>query len=722
MAGPLDASLSFVARNRGAVLPAAMLGMVVVLVAPLNAFAMDLLVALNFALAALVLVRASTMRGPLDFSVFPALLLGTTLFRLVINVASTRLILGADAPTPEGVEGVAGRFIESFGRMVAGDSIVVGAVVFAILVVVQFVVITKGASRMAEVAARFALDALPGRQMAIDADVSAGTIDAAEARRRRDDLAREADFFGAMDGASRFVRGDAVAGLVITAVNMAGGLAVGMLQKGWTFAETARAITVLTIGDGLAAQIPAFLIAVASGFVVTRAGRGRTLGEEVPAQLVGAPRILWALAGFMAVLALTPLPGAPLLAGAAIAAAAAMLASRAAGRGGAAAGGTPRARADAAPSRRAALVEPAVERRAAEMGALLAVEPLEVEVGAGLVDLVRAGESSPVLRRIEGVRRQVAQDLGIVVPPVRLRDERSLAWGGYRIKVRGATVGEGELRLGELLAMPGDGRMPSLPGTPTREPAFGLDAIWVTPATRARAEELGCAVASPEAVLGAHFATLVRRHADELLTREHVSDLLQELSRRAPRLVQDTVPACIRPGELQRVMQLLLRERVPVRDLEAVLESVADAAQRVRDPHGLAEAARMALRRTICQQHARADEHGRSVLACVVAGGALDALVAGAVRCSDGELSIDMSAAEAGRVVRAVAAAARPLAEAGLPVVVVASRGARAALARLLAPHIPGCAVLAFDELVRGIEVERVAEATLDAAPTEVAA
>jgi len=722
MAGPLDASLSFVARNRGAVLPAAMLGMVVVLVAPLNAFAMDLLVALNFALAALVLVRASTMRGPLDFSVFPALLLGTTLFRLVINVASTRLILGADAPTPEGVEGVAGRFIESFGRMVAGDSIVVGAVVFAILVVVQFVVITKGASRMAEVAARFALDALPGRQMAIDADVSAGTIDAVEARRRRDDLAREADFFGAMDGASRFVRGDAVAGLVITAVNMAGGLAVGMLQKGWTFAETARAITVLTIGDGLAAQIPAFLIAVASGFVVTRAGRGRTLGEEVPAQLVGAPRILWALAGFMAVLALTPLPGAPLLAGAAIAAAAAMLASRAASRGGAAGGGNPRARADAAPSRRAALVEPAVERRAAEMGALLAVEPLEVEVGAGLVDLVRAGESSPVLRRIETVRRQVAQDLGIVVPPVRLRDERSLAWGGYRIKVRGATVGEGELRLGELLAMPGDGRMPSLPGTPTREPAFGLDAIWVTPATRARAEELGCAVASPEAVLGAHFATLVRRHADELLTREHVSDLLQELSRRAPRLVQDTVPACIRPGELQRVMQLLLRERVPVRDLEAVLESVADAAQRVRDPHGLAEAARMALRRTICQQHARADEYGRSVLACVVAGGALDALVAGAVRCSDGELSIDMPAADAGRVVRAVAAAARPLAEAGLPVVVVASRGARAALARLLAPHIPGCAVLAFDELVRGIEVERVAEATLDAAPTEVAA
>lgn len=724
MPGPLDDGLSFVSRHRTALLPAAMLGMVAVLVAPLNALAMDVLVALNFALAALVLVRASTLRGPLDFSVFPALLLATTLFRLVINVASTRLILGADAATPEAVQGVAGQFIEAFGRMVAGNSVVVGGVVFAILVVVQFTVITKGASRMAEVAARFALDALPGRQMAIDADVAAGSIDAAEARRRRDDLTREADFFGAMDGASRFVRGDAVAGLVITAVNLVGGLAVGVLQKGWSFAETLRAITVLTIGDGLAAQIPAFVIAVASGFVVARAGRGRTLGEEVPRQLVAAPRMLWLLAGFMALLALTPLPTVPLLACAGIVGSVAFMASRRGSPGGQARGtaGGNRGAGRPGAARAAAIAEPAAARRAAEIGALLSVEPLEVEVGAGLVDLVRDGDESPVLRRIEAVRRQVAQDLGIVVPPVRVRDERSLAEGGYRIRVRGATVGEGELRLGELLAMPGDGRMPRLAGTPTREPAFGLDAMWIEPSQRSRAESLGCAVASPEAVLGAHFATMVRRHADELLTREHVSDLLQELARRAPRLVQDTVPACIRPGELQRVMQLLLRERVPVRDLEAVLESVADAAQRSREPHALADCARMALRRSICQQYARQDEAGRSVLSCVVAGASLDAMVAGAVRSADGEVILDLAADDAARAVRAVAAAARPLAEAGLPVVVVASRGARAALARLLAPHIPGCAVLAFDELVRGIEVERVAEATLDAAPTEVAA
>lgn len=284
---PLDRIASFLAEHRALALPAAFLGMVAVLVVPLGPAAMDALVAVNFAFAVLVLVRASSLRGPLEFSAFPALLLGTTLFRLVINVASTRLILGADAATPAEAQGVAGSLIESFGRLVAGGNLVVGVTVFAILVVVQFTVITKGASRMAEVAARFALDALPGRQMAIDADVASGAIDARAARRRRATLAREADFFGAMDGASRFVRGDAVAGLVITAVNLVGGLLVGVVQKGWTFAETVRAITILTIGDGLAAQIPAFIIAVAAGLVTARVGGGRTLGEAMPGSSSG---------------------------------------------------------------------------------------------------------------------------------------------------------------------------------------------------------------------------------------------------------------------------------------------------------------------------------------------------------------------------------------------------------------------------------------------------
>ena len=718
----LDRMLRFVGEHRAFVVPAAMLGLVVVLVAPLTPFAMDVLVAVNLALAALVLVRASTLRNPLEFSVFPALLLGTTLYRLVINVASTRLILGADAATPDELQGVAGSLIAAFGRLIAGNSVVVGGVVFAILVIVQFVVITKGASRMSEVAARFALDALPGRQMAIDADLAAGAIDEPTARSRRDDLMREADFFGAMDGASRFVRGDAIAGLVITAVNVVGGLAVGVLQKGWGVAETLRGVTILTIGDGLAAQVPAFVIAVAAGLVVARAGRGRTLGEELPRQLVGSPRVLWVLAGFLGLLALTPLPSAPLLVGAAVFAGGALLMARIAPRvaAGRAASAVPAAAGTKARPGAARVGTPASDdktRRAAEIGALLAVEPLEVEVGAGLVSLVREGEQSPLLRRIEGIRRQVAQDLGIVVPPVRVRDERSLASGGYRIRIRGASVGEGELRLGELLAMPSDGRAPNLPGIATREPAFGLEATWIAPSLRAQAEHLGCAVASPESVLGAHLATVVRRHADELLTREHVSDLLAELRVRAPRLVEETVPAVIRPGELQRVMQLLLRERVAVRDLEAILEAVADASPRSRDPHALADAARGAVRRAICQQYARPDADGRPVLACVVAGERLDRTVAGSVAMIDGEPATTLAAEDAARVVRAIAAAARPLADGGLPVVVVASRGARAALARLIAPHIPGSAVLAYEELVRGIEVERVGAAELDAEP-----
>jgi flagellar biosynthesis protein FlhA len=716
MASLPDRIASFVSEHRAFALPAALLGMLVVLLVPMGPGAMDALVAANFALAALILVRASSLRGPLEFSAFPALLLGTTLFRLVINVASTRLILGAQASSPDELQGVAGRLIESFGRMVAGDSVVVGATVFAILVVVQFVVITKGASRMAEVAARFALDALPGRQMAIDADLASGAIDARAARRRRAELAREADFFGAMDGASRFVRGDAIAGLVITGVNVVGGMLVGVLQNGWGVAETARAVTVLTIGDGLAAQVPAFVIAVAAGLVTARAGRGKSIGEELPRQVVGGPRALWMLSGFLAVLALTPLPTVPLLAAAAASAGLAMLVARAARTAVPASAGRAAAAADASPE------DDAARRRADEIGALLSIEPLEVEVGADLVELVREGDASPVLRRIESVRRQVAQDLGIVVPPVRVRDERTLPAGGYRIRIRGAAVGEGELRLGELLAMPGEGALPKLPGIPVREPAFGLDALWVAPSLRRQAESAGCAVAAPESVLGAHFATVVRRHADELLTREHVADLLAELERHAPRLVADTVPACIRPGELQRVMQCLLRERVPVRDLEAVLEAVADASRRSRDPHALAEAARLALRRTICQQYARPDDDGRPVLACVVAGAGLDALVAASVREGDGEPSIALSPADATSVVQAVAAAARPLAAAGLPVVVVTSRGARAALARLIAPHIPGSAVLAFEELVRGIDVDRIGEAELAAQPQEAVA
>jgi flagellar biosynthesis protein FlhA len=719
-----------------------MLGMLAVLVVPLTPWVMDALVALNFALAALVMVRAASLRQPLEFSVFPALLLGTTLLRLVANVASTRLILGADASNPQALQGVAGQLIESFGKLVAGSSVVVGAAVFAILVIVQFVVITKGAGRMSEVAARFALDALPGRQMAIDGDLAAGSIDEPEARLRRDTLMREADFFGAMDGASRFVRGDAVAGLLITVVNVVGGLLVGVLQKGWGVGETLTSVTVLTIGDGLAAQIPAFVVSIAAGLVVARAGRGRTLGEELPAQLAGSPATLAVIAGFLAMLALTPLPTVPLLSAAAVLGGGAWLLSRDRSRrvkenarsAQAVAARAPRALISGTGGRRSTLVEPVpssqsaltaaegAARRAGVIGALLAVEPLEVELGSGLIALAKGGERSTLLRRIEAIRKQLAHDLGIVVPPARVRDERQLGAHCYRIRIRGATVGEGELRLEDLLAMSSDGSKPTIPGIPTREPAFGLEAVWIAPSLRSMAERQGCAVAAPESVLGAHLATVVRRHADEMLTREHVADLLGQLRQRAPQLVDETVPALVKPGELQRIMQALLRERVPVRDLETILESAADVPPALRTVPHLAEAARMALRRSICQQYIRPDGEGRATLGCVVAGERLDRLVADSIDRSGTEHKLGLSADQASAVVRAVAEAAKPLADAGLPVVVVATGASRAALARLLAPHIPGAAVLSFDELVRGVEVDRVGDAELEDAALEASA
>lgn len=737
----LDRSLLWLKQYRTFLVPVAMLAMVMVLVVPLPPGVMDAIIALNFALAALVLVRAASLRKPLEFSVFPALLLGTTLLRLVANVASTRLILGAEAANPVGMEGVAGELIQAFGKLMAGNNTVVGAAVFAIVVVVQFVVITKGAGRMSEVAARFALDALPGRQMAIDADLAAGAIKEPEARRRREDLMREADFFGAMDGASRFVRGDAVAGMLITGVNIVGGLAVGVLQKGWSVQDTLKSVTILTIGDGLAAQIPAFVVAVAAGLVVARAGRGRTLGEELPAQLAGSPATLAVLAAFLAVLAFTSLPTVPLLSAAAVVGLGAWLlkagraqsAALASGGGAAAAGAR-----TAHPQRPAgALPEPkplepghaladgtrdAAAARVAEIGAMLAVEPLEVELGSGLVALARGGEQSALLRRIEGIRRQVAQELGIVVPPVRVRDERQLGSSSYRIRIRGATVGEGELRLDDLLAMSSDGKKPTLPGISAREPAFGLEAVWIAPSLRSLAESRGCAVAAPDSVLGAHLATVVRRHADELLTREHVADLLAQLRQRAPRLVDETVPGIVKPGELQRVLQLLLRERVPVRDLEAILEAVADAAPRVQDAALLAEAARGALRRSICQLYLRPDGEGRATLTCIAAGDRMDQQVAAATETRGGDTVVTLTADQAAAVVQAVAQAAQPLAEAGLPVVVLASRVARPGLARLLAPHIPGGGVLAYEELVRGVQIERIGQAELSDAVAEATA
>jgi len=686
-----------VARN-DLLVPLGFLGLVVVLVVPMPTWAMDLLLCGNIALAAIVLLTVITMRRALDFSVFPALLLGTTLLRLVLNVASTRLILGMETATPAGATAVAGHVIQAFADVVAGNNAIVGAVVFVILVIVQFVVVTKGATRMSEVAARFVLDALPGKQMAIDAELSSGGIDDQEARRRRDEIMREADFYGAMDGASKFVRGDAIAGIVITIVNVVGGFLIATLQKGWSPGESLRTFTLLAIGDGLVSQIPAFIVAIAAGLIVARAGGASTIGREIPAQITSQPVALWMICGFLFLMAATPLPTMPLLIGGSLVGAIAWFATRALRKK------------TAAGESSATGAAPAAAPSAADG----AVDALEIEIGYGLVPLVDKDGGGDLLERIGGVRRQLATELGLLIPPVRIRDNLRLPSNAYRIRLRGAAIGEGTVHPDRLMAMDSGVGGVTIEGIPGREPAFGLDAIWIEPDLRSRAESQHYTVVEPTSVIATHLVELVREHADELLSREEVSGLVNGLKARAPKLVEETIPAVVKPGELQKVLQGLLRERVPIRDLETIVESVADWIPHSRDPDVLVEYARNALRRSICQNFAEMDADGRQRLHCVTLDPAAESKIAGHIERSASGTSVTVPPALASKLARAVAEAAKALAASGRPVVVVTGPGVRATVRQLLAPHIPGVAVLGYNELAKGVDIESVGLVQLD--------
>jgi len=693
MFGPRAAGvIAWVASRHDLLVPMAFLGMVAVLVVPMPPWALDLLLCGNIALSAIVLLTVITIRKPLDFSVFPALLLATTLLRLVLNVAATRLILGMDAPNPQSATAVAGHLIEAFANVVAGHNMIVGAIIFIILVVVQFVVITKGATRMSEVAARFVLDALPGKQMAIDAELSSGAIDEKEARRRRDEIMREADFYGAMDGASKFVRGDAIAGIIITLINVLGGFLIATLQKGWSIGDSLQTFTMLTIGDGLVSQIPAFLVAVSAGLVVARAGGGKTIGGEIPAQIGSQPVALWMISGFLFLMSTTPLPTLPLVIGGTVVGAIAWLAGR-----------SLRAK-SAAAERSAASEAPATAPGAAES----AVDALEIEIGYGLVTLVDTTNGGDLLDRIGGVRRQLAAELGLVIPPVRIRDNLRLAPNAYRIRLRGAAIGEGTVHPDRLMAMDSGVGGTTIEGIPGREPAFGLEAIWIEPDLRSRAESLHYTVVEPTSVVATHLVELVREHADELLSREEVAGLVQTLKTRSPRLVEETVPGVVKPADLQKVLQGLLRERVPIRDLETILEAIADWIPQTRDPDVLVEYARNSLRRSICQQFAESDADGRQRLYCVTLDPAAEAKIAGHIERTGAGTSSSVPPALAAKLARAVADTAKPLAAAGRPVVIITGPGVRATVRQLLAPHIPGVAVLGYNELAKGVDVESV--------------
>ena len=704
--GDLPAILHRIAAHRHLIVPIGFLALIGVLVVPLPPLAMDVLISGNIALAAIVLLTTIYMTRPLDFSVFPALLLATTLFRLVLNVASTRLILSAGELPPGEASTAAGEVIEAFAGFVAGSNPVIGAIIFLILIIVQFLVITKGATRMSEVAARFTLDAMPGKQMAIDADLSAGLLTEEQARARREEVTSEADFYGAMDGASKFVRGDVIAGIIITAVNILGGLTIAMLMHDYTAAEAIRVFGMLSIGDGLVSQIPAFIVAIAAGLIVARAGGGSNIGMEIPAQLASQPTALFLISGFLAMLAMTPLPTIPLL-----------LAAIATGG----IGWSMRKATAAAAGRReeAARQEAEAERAQPKpVESLLSVDVLELEVGYGLVRLVDAASGGDLLERIARVRQDLAMELGLVMPPVRIRDNMQVPPEHYRVKIRGAVVAEGDVHADLLMAMDSGLATGTLQGIAGKEPAFGLDAIWIDPALRHRAEVQNYTVVDPTSVLATHLAEIVRRHADELLTREEVSALVDQLKENAPRLVEEVIPAQLKTGELQKVLQSLLREGVSIRDLETIIETLGDWSTHTRDSDVLVEYVRHALRRSICTGHAELDESGRPRLHVVTMDPDVEERIGAHVERGAAGTTVSVPARLAGEVARAVAEAARPLSDAGRPVIVVSSPAVRAPLRQILQPHLAGVVVLGYNELADGFDVQSAGLVQLPATTT----
>ncbi len=695
--------LSQIDRYRPLFVPLAFIGLLAVIVVPMSPVMMDILIAANLGLAALILLTTIYVESPLDFSVFPSLLLGTTLLRLVLNIATTRLILAADADNPGMATAVAGRVIESFASFVAGNSLVVGLVLFIILIIVQFVVITKGATRISEVAARFTLDAMPGKQMAIDADLNAGLINEAEARKRRDQITQEADFYGAMDGAGKFVRGDAIAGIIITLVNIVGGFTVGMLEKGWPFGDTLEVFTRLTIGDGLVSQLPAFVIAIAAGLIVTRSSSRQDLGTELNAQLTSRSNALWITAGFMGAMSFTGLPMLPMLLAAGALGFVAWEAKQRATH-------THKAQAQEE-SKKKKETEPQPVEKA------LHVDTLELEVGYGLVKLVDANQGGNLLDRISMTRRQLATEMGLVMPPVRIRDNMQLQPNDYNIKIRGNTIASGEIYPGQFLAMDSGLASTPLQGTKTREPAFGLDAVWIDAGQKQRAEALNYTVVDATSVLATHLSELVKTHAAELLTREETNNLVSQLKEKAEKLVDEVLgkeAPLLKPGEVQKVLQNLLRERVPIRDMETIVETLGDWSPKTKDTDVLTEYVRNALRRTICNQYvemvedpqAAAHDRPKPKLHCVSLDPGLEDQIVGYIDRGAEGTTMTLPPVLANQITTAIVKEIQRLIQAGHHPVVLASPQVRAQVRRLLEPHLPNVAVLGYNEVSRDIEVE----------------
>jgi flagellar biosynthesis protein FlhA len=567
--------------------PILIIMMLAMMVLPLPAFVLDIFFSFNIALSIIVLLTSLYTIKPLDFMVFPTVLLVSTMLRLSLNVASTRVVLTEGHTGPD----AAGKVIEAFGHFLIGGNYTVGIVVFIILTIINFVVVTKGAGRIAEVGARFALDAMPGKQMAIDADLNAGLIGEQEARSRRTEVAQEAEFYGSMDGASKYVRGDAVAGILVTVINIFGGLIVGMVQHDLAFDAAIKNYTLLAIGDGLVAQIPSLIISTAAGVVVSRVASEQDIGGQLVTQLLGKPQVLYITGGIIGGMGL--IPGMPhiafLLLGGVLGGGAYLLTQRA------------QKKAEApAPEPEVAIAAPEVEE--ATWQDIVPVDTLGLEVGYRLIPLVDKGQNGELLRRIKGIRKKFAQEVGFLSPPVHIRDNLELKPSAYRIALKGVEVGSGEAYVGQFLAINPGMVSGQLPGTPTTDPAFGLPAVWIDGGLREHAQALGYTVVDAGTVIATHLNHLITSHAAELLGRQEVQQLLDHLSKDAPKLVEDLVPKLISLSTLQKVLQNLLTEGVHIRDMRTILETLSEHAPQMQDPNELTAMVRIALGRAIVQQ------------------------------------------------------------------------------------------------------------------------
>jgi flagellar biosynthesis protein FlhA len=542
-----------------------------------------------------VLLVALYTTDPLEFSVFPAMLLILTLFRLALNVSSTRLILST---------GEAGKVIDAFGHFVIGGNYAVGVVLFIILVAINFIVITKGAGRVAEVAARFTLDAMPGKQMAVDADLSAGLIDESEARRRRDEITRLADFYGAMDGASKFVKGDAIAGLLITGINIIGGIFIGVVQRGLPIQTALADYTILTVGDGLVSQVPALIISTAAGLMVTSAsGAGMRMGTALTSQLSAHPRAMWISAGVLGAFALAPgLPAFPFLTLGGITAVLASAATK----------GEKKREEDAQVAEEAVQAQ-AAEQEESPMRDLLQIDPIELEVGYALIALVDESQGGDLLERISMLRKQAALELGILVPPIRIRDDIRLPANEYIIKLRGAEIARAEVMPRFLLALDTGGVLRPVDGIETVDPSFGMPARWIAAGRRMEAESYGYIVVEPSTVVATHLMEMLKANAGEMLGRQDVQEMVDTLKKTHPALVDEVVPGKVSLGALHRVLQRLLKERIPIRDLVTILEALGDAGEQVKDPEALTEHVRRNLSNVVARLYMDATGSVRAI-------------------------------------------------------------------------------------------------------------